>query len=274
MPRLAVSTWSLHRALGPTYPALELTAGAREARYPYGAGTMTLLDAPAAVAALGIGRLEFVHFHFPRTDAAYLATLRERLDAAGVEPATMLIDAGDISAADPAIRERDLALIAGWIDLAASLGADRARVAAGEAAPGDAAAIERSIAGLAALADHGAARGVRVITENWRPLAMSPDALLTILGALGGRVGLCADFLNYQGPDKYDDLRAILPWAETIHAGATFPAAGQMDAADYTRCLALARESGFDGDYVLIFNSPGDECASLARMAEVVRPYL
>lgn len=274
MPTLSVSTWSLHRALGPTYPSLDLTAGPREAQHPYGAGHLTLLDTPDTVAALGIDKLEFVHFHFPRTDADYLATLRQRLDAAGVAPATLLIDAGDITAADAATRERDLARIKGWIDVAATLGAARARVVAGEASGDDGEAIARSTAGLAELADYGAARGVRVITENWRQLALAPAALTTILDALAGRVGLCADFGNYKGPGKYDDLRQIIGYAETVHAKADYPQPGQIDTADFTRCLDLARAANFDGDYVLIFDSPGDEVASLAHLADAVRPYL
>ena len=274
MPTLSVSTWSLHRALGATYPSLELTAGERAPSHPYGTGTLTLLDTPDAVAALGIGKLEFVHFHFPRTDDAYLAALRERFNTAGVTPATLLIDAGDITAADPTARARDLALIKGWIDVAATLGAGRARVVAGEAAPGDTGAIERSIAGLAELSAYGMARGVRVITENWRQLAIAPTALLAILDELGDRVGLCADFGNYKGPTKYDDLRSILPRAETVHAKADYPTPGQIDTADFTRCLDLARAANFTGDYVLIFDSPGDERAHLAQLAESVRPYL
>ena len=124
------------------------------------------------------------------------------------------------------------------------------------------------------LAAHGAARGVRVITENWRQLAMDPATLLAILGALEGRVGLCADFGNYRGPAKYDDLRRILPGAETIHAKAHYSEAGHMDADDFGRCLDLARELRFAGDYVLIFDGPGDERASLAQMAAMVRPYV
>jgi sugar phosphate isomerase/epimerase len=274
MPALSVSTWSLHRRLGTTYPQLELTNGEREAAHPYGPGTLTLLDTPAAVADLGITNLEFVHFHFPRTDADYLAALRDRLDAAGVAPSTLLIDSGDITAADDAIRDRDLARIKAWIDVAATLGARRARIVAGEARPGNADAVARSTGGLSVLADYGASLGVRVITENWRQLAMDPATLLTILDGLGDRVGLCADTGNYKGPGKYDDLRRILPRAETIHAKADYPAAGQMDDADFRRCLDLARATGFDGDYVLIFDGPGDELASLAEMAEVARPYL
>lgn len=274
MPELAVSSWSLHRALGPTYPGLALTAGPREPRFPYGEGTLTLLDAPAAAAALGVRNLEVCHFHFPRTDPDYLRELRERLAAAGVAFTTLLIDEGDLTAPDPAARERDLAGIRGWIDVAAAAGARRVRVVAGEAAPDDGAAVERSAAGLATLAAHAGERGVGVITENWRQLALHPATLLAILDRLDGRVGLCADFGNYRGAGKYDDLRLILPRAETVHAKADFPAAGQLDAADFGRCLDLARAAGFAGEYVLIFDGPGDERASLAQMAGTVRPYL
>ena len=274
MPTLSVSTWSLHRALGATYPALELTSGERAAAYPYGAGSMTLLDVPAVAAALGIPKLEIVHFHFPRTDAAYLAELRGRLDAAGVALATLLLDAGDITAADAAARARDVARLKDWIDIAAALGARRVRVIAGDAAPDDDSAVARSVAGLAELAEYAAGCGVRVITENWRQLALAPAALVTILDALGGRVGLCADFGNYRGTGKYDDLRLIVPRAETIHAKANYPAAEQPDAADFHRCLDLVRATGFAGEYVLIFDGPGDERASLQQLAELVQPYL
>jgi hypothetical protein len=47
-----------------------------------------------------------------------------------------------------------------------------------------------------------------------------------------------------------------------------------MDAEDFGRCLDLSREMGFGGQYVLIFDGPGEEILSLCQMAGVVRPYL
>lgn len=274
MPALSVSSWSLHRTLGPVYHGLELSDEPRAATLPYGDQGLTLLDAPALAAALDIPNLEICHFHFPRTDADYLATLRERLAAAGVTFTTLLVDAGDITAGDSAAREHDLALIERWIDLAAAAGARRVRVVAGEAAPDDDNAIHHSVAGLRRLAEYGRERGVEVITENWRQLALAPPTLLAILDQLDGAVGLCADFGNYRGPEKYDDLRAILPRAQTIHAKGNFPEAGALDTADFTRCLDLSREARFSGEYVLIFDGPGDEQASLKQLAGIVRPYL
>jgi sugar phosphate isomerase/epimerase len=230
---------------------------------------------PAAAASLGVPNLEVCHFHFPRTDAPYLAELRGRLDEAHVHLLTLLIDEGDIAASNASARERDLALIQDWIDVAAQVGAQRVRVIAGQCeADADGAAVRRSIAGLLALASYASARGVEVVTENWLALAMDPASLLTILDGTAGAVGLCADFGNYSGPTKYDDIGAILPRAWSIHAKAAFPAPGVLDEADFRHCLDLSRDAGFQGAYVLIFDSAGDERASLLQIAEVVRPYL
>jgi len=275
MPELAVSTWSLHRTLGPTYPGLTLHAGLREPQYPYGRGSLTLLDVPALVAGLGVPNLEVSHFYFPSTDPAYLAELRRSLDDAEVGLLTLLIDEGDIAAADPAARARDLTLMRGWIDVAAALGARRVRVIAGQSeADRGGEAVRRSGAGLLALAAYAGPLGIAVITENWLALTAEPANLLAILDGTGDAVGLCADFGNYSGPTKYDDLAAILPRACSIHAKAAFPSPAVMDETDFRRCLDLARDARFSGTYVLIFDSAGDERASLLQMADVVRAYL
>ena len=168
-----------------------------------------------------------------------------------------------------------MALIRSWIDVAATMGAHRVRVIAGQSEDDSGGeAVHRSIAGLAELAEYAGARGVDVITENWLALTKTPASLLAILDGVGDGVGLCADFGNYTGPDKYADLAAILPRAWSVHAKAAFPSPGVMDDGDYRRCLDLSRGAGFDGAYVLIFESAGDERSSLSQMAGIVRPYL
>jgi sugar phosphate isomerase/epimerase len=275
MPELAVSTWSLHRELGATYPAFAVDDGPRAPTYPYGTGRLSLLEAPAAVARRGIPNLEICHFHFPRTDAAYLRDLRAALQAAGVRLLTLLVDAGDITAPDPEVRRQEIARIKRWIDVAAEAGALRVRVIAGDASPDpQGAAVGTSIAGLAELAAYGRSCSVGVITENWHALTMDPHSVLAILDGLGGAVGLCADFGNYRGPARYGDLQTILPRAGSIHAKADFAAPGALDTAAFRHCLDLSRDARFAGAYVLIFDGPGEEWASLAQMAEVVQPYL
>ena len=270
-PRFSVSTWSLHRALGSTYP--DSPAGGSSGPVPtYGVGSVGLLDIPAQIAERGIHTLEICHFHLPRHDTAFLRDLRAALDAAGVQLFSLLIDAGDIT--HPEHGERDLQWIQGWIDVAARLGAERARVIAGKAEPSEA-ALAKSVAGMQRLAVHAEAVGVRLMTENWFSLLSTPDYVRRLLRQLDKRVGLCADFGNWQGDDKYERLAQIFPLAESCHAKCAFPEPSQPDRDDYIRCLELTRAADFRGPYTLIYDGPDDdEWSGLQIEMDMVRPYL
>ena len=271
-PRLSVSTWSLHRALGLTYPNSPGADGKPTAVETYGPGSITLLDVPARLAAMGIATLEICHFHLPSRESAYLSELRAALDAAGVELFSLLIDDGDITHPDHG--DRDLAWISRWIETAGELGAKRARVIAGKSEPSDV-ALQQSRAGFSLLATQGQAQGVRVMTENWFALLSRPQDVLSLLDDLEGAVGLCLDFGNWGGPTKYDDLAAIAPRAESCHAKCRFPAPGEMDTDDFRRCLDITRDAAFSGPYTLIYDGPGDdEWSALAMERDFVLPYL
>jgi hypothetical protein len=268
-PRLSVSTWSLHRALGSTYPDAPANRPGR-AEPTYGAGSLSLLEVPARLAAMGIHTLEICHFHLPR-DPAYWDDLRDALDAAGVELWMLLIDAGDITHAEHA--SRDVDWVGEWIDAAGVLGAQRARVIAGQSLPTPE-TLQRSQTNLAALARRAQAAGVRLMTENWHRLLARPEHVHGLLGGLGGTVGLLLDFGNWGGTQKYDDLGAIFPLAESCHAKCSFTDL-QPDANDYQRCLELGRAAGFTGPYTLIYDGPdADEWRGLALERDLVLPYV
>lgn len=59
-----------------------------------------------------------------------------------------------------------------------------------------------------------------------------------MIDGLEGDVGLLADFGNWKGPQKYDDLAQILPRAESCHTKCHFSAPGVMD---QTRFCTLSR---------------------------------
>jgi hypothetical protein len=270
-PRLSVSTWSLHRALGrPDFygPA----EGERIPAGSHGRGAMSLLELPAKIAAFGIHTLELCHFHLPSRDPGYLAELRAALEGSGVQLFQLLVDAGDVT--DPANADRDLAWIRGWLPVAAALGAERARVIAGKAEPSEA-ALDRSYAALSTLAGEASVSGVCLTTENWFALLSRPEVVLGLLDRLEGQVGLCLDFGNWGGPGKYEDLAAIAPRAESCHAKAHFSAPDLVDADDFVRCLEITRAAAFSGPYTLIYDGPGDdEFAGLARERELAAPFL
>jgi hypothetical protein len=268
-PRLATSSWSLHRALGITYPDApgKPNSGPMQT---YGHGNITLLEVPARLALMGIHNLEICHFHISSREQTYIDELRQALKSAGVELLTLLIDEGDITHLENG--KRDLEWIAGWIQTAGQLGAKQARVIAGKAQP-SAEALERSKIGLTKLVAIGKTNHVRVITENWFGLLSTPDYVRQLLDAVD--IGLLADFGNWGGAAKYDNLAAILPLAESCHAKCSFTADGQPNSEDYIRCLDLARAANYRGPYSLIYDGVGaDEWSGLAIESKMVQPYI
>jgi sugar phosphate isomerase/epimerase len=249
--RIAVSTWSLHRLLGTTYPHAIGGAPVGPVEETYGPVGESLLDLPSALEHHGYHRLELVSFHLPSRDATYIGELRAQLDGAGVTLQTLLIDAGDIT--DPVNGARDTAWIAGWIETANQLGAKNARIIAGKQPP-TREALDRSVTALKLLADGNAGSPVRVVTENWHDLLSAPEHVNYVLDRLEGRVGLLADFGNWTGPTKYDALAQILARAELTHAKASF-IDGDLDQADYAKCLDLAQAAGYAGPFTLIYDS-------------------
>ena len=281
MPHISTSSWSLHRSLGKP-PAR--TPDGPPANGPVAGAKLSLLELPGRLAQAGIGALEICHFHFPSTDAGYLAELRGAAQAAGVELFSVLIDAGDIPQDDPAQQARELAWIRGWLDVAAAIGASHSRVIAGYARVErnggdlrDHPLIRRSAANLRSLAAYAGERGVRVITENFRATAEKADQLLAILELCEGEVGLCADFGNFKGAAKYDELAAIAPQANSAHAKALYDGDGRPDGIELARCLDVMATAGFDGPISLIFDTPffrgENEWDNLAALREIVQPY-
>lgn len=270
-PRLSISTWSLHRSLGqPQLYGVE--SGQHIPSATHGRGTLSLLEVPARLAEFGIHTLEICHFHLPSIERAYLAELRGALEDAHIELFSLLIDAGDIT--DPVYGMRDLEWIGSWFAVASQLGATCARAIAGKSDPSDE-NIGLSVARLSMLAKQAQDHGLHLMTENWFGLLSTPSAVTTVLDRLEGNVGLCFDFGNWKGPEKYADLEAIAPYAESCHTKAHFLSAQELDRDDYVCCLDITRKAGFSGPYTLIYDGPNtNEWQGLAQEREIVAPYL
>jgi len=254
-PRLAVSTWSLHRKLDR--------------------GDTNLFDIPAQAAAHGIGRLEVCHFHFPDRTEQTLTRLRAELERAGVSFFTLLIDTGDLVHPEPSQRAADEREIAEWIETAAACGAERVRVSAGnQAADLEGALLQRSAEALLRLASRAGDLGVRLVTENWQALLAGAQEVLRLLQLTGDSVGLMADFGNWTGSTKYEGLEQILPKASSTHAKISTVDDGALDWDDFAKCLYLCKKAAFAGPHSLIYDGPSEEWASLDEMRAFVQSYL
>ena len=264
--RIAVSSWSLHKALGIAHangPAGSDTAPAVE---KFGKPEIVLLDLPAALRAHGYARVELCHFHLAGLDPVYLEEVRCAFTDTGVLIQTLLIDDGDIT--NPTTRARDMAWINKWIGAAARLGAVHARVIAGKQKP-SAETLALSVSGLTHLANSAATHGVKLVTENWFETTATPTEVHHILNSVPG-LGLLADMGNWGGSTKYAALASVFARAQLCHAKATFAAGQKLDEADYGKCVTAAEGADYTGPYTLIFADDGDEWQGLAKERDFI----
>ena len=266
MPTRTVSTWSLHRTLGSFRSVDPVTADRSAAVASEPRSGLALLDLPAELARHGYDAVQICHFHLPTRAPGYLAELRAALADAGVRLDALLVDDGDL--VHPTAADEHQAWIAGWLEDAVALGADRARLVAGQQPPTPE-RLQESSRRLAQLAkDHP---DVRVVTENWLALLPTAADVHAVLDPLGGTVGLLIDLGNWTGANKYDELSSIAPMAETCHAKCHFDG-DEPDANDYRRSLQVLRDAGYDGPLALIYSGPdADEWAGLDREHAITR---
>ncbi|MFD0692952.1 sugar phosphate isomerase/epimerase family protein [Paenibacillus sp. GCM10027628] len=275
MPYLSLTSWSLHRNLGPLrwtrwddYNKITYTDVQEQPE------TLSLLQLPAVLAQKGFAAAEICHFHFPDTGEAYLASLRSAFKEASIRFYTLLLEYGDISSADDIRRNSDIAWIRSWIDIAAASGAQRVRIIAGDADPKDEAGLKRSAEALDELCDYAAGQGVRVVTENFHSLTSVSANCLALLDACGERLGLTSDFGNFKGPEKYEMLTQTIPHSESIHAKSQTDEQGKPDATEFDRCMQIVKRSGYVGPITVVYDGPGDMWEGIDRVRSLVMPYL
>ena len=266
---IAVSTWSLHHHLGYSYANGPADTPPYVKSDTWGAGVFDILQLPEVLAKRGYFRCEICHFHLASLNVAYLKEVAQAFAGSGVVIQTLLIDDGDIT--NTVTRDRDRAWIASWIEAAAVLNAENARVIAGKSKPSPE-ALALSVSGLREMVAIGQRVGVKVVTENWHDLLSTPSAVHHVLDQVPG-LGFMADTGNWSGPTKYDDLASIFARADLCHAKAGFSAGLTIDRVDFGRCLEAAERGRYRGPLTLIFMDEGDEWSGLAAERGFIEQY-
>ena len=246
---VALSSWAVHRALGVRYPDSPAGSGAAERTGPE---RLDLRDLPAAAKTRGFGRLELVHFHLDRHDPALVGDLRRAFDREGVVLQTLLIDDGDLAHPDPAEADRQEAWIASWIETAATLGAERARIVGGKTRrEGDLEAVAPRLRRLAA------GSPLRLVTENWLATLCDPERTLRLLDLCDGAIGLNVDLGNWTCAENHAWIERIAGCAEVCHAKCEVTD-GENDLDGFGAAIDAAVRGGYVGPLTLVNGAGGD----------------
>ncbi|REE69569.1 sugar phosphate isomerase/epimerase [Paenibacillus taihuensis] len=277
MSYLSISTWSLHRLLGPLrFTAWNAEAKQHETHVTEQPQVLTLLELPAELARRGYQAAEVCHFHFPSTEPAYLQELKEAFQSAGIKFDTLLLDYGDLTNADEERREADIRCMQQWIDIASLAGAKQIRIVAGEEAPDNEEAIRLSADALNRLSEYSQSqsKNVRIISENFKSLTSTGASCVKLLDLVGNNADFITDFGNFKFKAKYDEFPLTLPRSVSVHAKAQYDDQGYPDHDEFIKCLNTVRAAEFNGAIVLIYDGPGDMWAGLDRIKAIVADYL
>ena len=272
MPHLSLTTWSLHRELGPlkwTYwDEQEKTHKTRQEQQPE---NTTLLELPLILAEQQFQSLEICHFHFPRLDHDYLLQLKHSFEKAGINFHCLLVDYGDISSSDEVRRNADLQFLKHWIDVASVIGAKSIRIIAGEAPPTDEEALLRSKQSLNELISYALPKQVRIVTENFKPLSSTKENCIELL--TDNELGLTVDFGNFNKDVKYESIKQLMPYAESIHAKANYDQDGIIDEKEFRKSLEIVASQKYNGPITLVYDGPGNLWDGIQRVKSIAEDY-
>ena len=272
MIQLAISSWTLHGALGQVWYLPDADGNMVNHSDPHPAA-LSLLDLPARIAAEGIMLLEICNFHLPSIQDDYLAQLRIAIEAADVALVNLLVDTGNLSSPDDEQWRQDIDMGKRWQDIAVKLGARGVRFDCGTETP-TAEAIARSSQALRELADYGRSIGLETTTENWRATSVESANLLEIMRRVGRPLNLCLDFGNAaKTTDKYATMQALLPHATSLHCKGSFDD-DRLDVEEFHHSLSLVKAADFEGHIALICDGTDNEWNKVFALKEHVTQQL
>jgi len=272
--QLSISSWSLHRCLGPLrWTVWNEETRTQEIKIEEQPSQFELLDLPRIAAERGLTHLELCHFHFPARDEAYLVQLRRAFEQSEVKFHTLLVDYGDISSPDATRRQSDIHYLKEWIDTAHISGASAIRIVAGEQPAGDEAAISRSIEAIKELQAYANDKQVLIVTENFRELTSTLTSWSSFISAAPAPFHTIVDFGNLAKHEREEGIRYGATFAHSFHAKPEYTVDGEIDKEAFFRLLDILKELQCHQPISIIFDRKGNMWDGIERVKEMIQSF-
>jgi len=225
-----------------------------------------------------VDAVELTSYYFPPDfTPAYVAGLKRHCHLLGIDVSATPIRNTFTHSAGPE-REKEIAHVKRWLDVARDLGSPAIRIFAGDAAKGqpEPEARRHCVEAIEACADHAATRGVFLALENHGGVVAEPDGLLEIVRAVESEwFGVNLDTGNFHGEDPYADLARCLPYAVTVQVKVEMQAkGGPKQEADFGRLVRMVKESGYRGYVTLEYEAAEAPLTAIPRLLDRLRALL
>ena len=204
-----------------------------------------------------------------------LEEVKMALEQYGVKVLNMPIDYGNISGLDEDVRKSDLAVIKSWIDIAAYLGSEGARVNTGQQPEG---VFDLSITAdsYRELAEYAQAKDVALIMENHGGMSADPKNMLKLFEMVDHpNFRVCPDFGNFDPEIRYEAIDMIFNNPILVHAKTyEFDEDGNHVQFDFSKCMEIAKKHNYDGYYSVEFEGPGDQQEGVRKTIDALKKYI
>jgi len=135
--------------------------------------------------------------------------------------------------------------------------------------------LDMAIRSYTELSNYAQELNLKLLLENHGGLSSDPENILRIVESVNhSSFGLCADFGNFEEAMRYDGLRKMAPYTWMVHAKTyDFDEKGEVPQFDFSRCLAIFRDSGFDGFISVEFEGQGEQYQGVQRTIDLIHKY-
>ena len=249
-------------------------------RAALGEGSLSYLDLVDMAVDSGIDGIDSTVYWFPRENLnSFLAAFRRKAYLSAVELPSIAIRS-DLCRSAPDARQREVAWLERWVDVADRLGASHIRVFGGTVPDGsdEDQAAEWVAEILQRAADYAARRGVVLGLENHGGITSRAERIIQIVRAVDHpSVGINLDTGNFRS-DPYGQIEMCLPYAVNSQFKVQIrDEEGNHRPADWDRIVRMFAESGYRGYMALEYEAAEDPFQAvprhLARLRDLAARY-
>ena len=239
-------------------------------------GKLRLLDLPKLMREeLDMRVIDLMTATLVSLEPDYLDNLRAAVERAGCVLTNLKMNNPglDLASADESVRRHALDEYKRTMDAAARLGVRWVRPLPGPKRPD----LARVASAYRELMDYGASRGLTLLVENFGWMQDDPDAIPSIIKAVGPGLRSQPDTRNWTDRARYEGLTKAFPFAVSCDFK-PFPLEpdGSHRQYDLKRCFQIGWDAGFRGPWCLEYfhNDLSHQFKEMALLRDMLRGWM
>ncbi|MCS6952094.1 MAG: sugar phosphate isomerase/epimerase [Bryobacteraceae bacterium] len=236
-------------------------------------GTMTYEDLVRLAAEQGVDGLDLTVYWFPSTSDDFLLPLRRLAYKNAVEIYSIAIRT-DMCRQAPEAREKEVAEVRRWVDVAEKLGAGHIRVFGGNVPPGrtEEEAVGWVVETLQRSAEYAGRKGILLGLENHWGITTRAERIVEIVRKTDSPwVGINLDTGNFR-ENPYEQMEMCLPYTVNVQMKSEVRGAeGGPQRLDWERIGAMLARAGYRGFLSLEYEAAEDPSTAVPRLLAELR---